>query len=127
MKDEKIFDNEVLSDEELENVVGGSNGEIADDSRFLNVLLAGTKYRQCDRYCGFRINFDSDARTDVMLAWSSLGIIYGYGGDNVSYQFQGGVIVDGQVMGGMNLTREQAWAYAEKLVGKHLTEKQWNW
>ena len=35
MKDEKIFDNEVLSDEELENVVGGSNGEIADDSRFL--------------------------------------------------------------------------------------------
>ena len=62
-----------------------------------------------------------------MLAWSSLGIIYGYGGDNVSYQFQGGVIVDGQVMGGMNLTREQAWAYAEKLVGKHLTEKQWNW
>ena len=62
-----------------------------------------------------------------MLAWSSLGIIYGYGGDNVSYQFKGGVIVDGQVMGGMNLTREQAWAYAEKLVGKHLTEKQWNW
>ena len=41
MKGEKILASEKLSDEDLENVVGGSAEELADDSRFLNVLLGG--------------------------------------------------------------------------------------
>ena len=98
-----------MSDDELENVVGGLNeGEIADDSRFLNVLLAGTKYRQCDRYGEFKIHFSPSARMDVYKAWNSLGILYDYAGNNVSYQFKGGVVFEGQVKGGMDLTREEA-------------------
>jgi len=51
-----------LSDEELENVSGGSCGEIANDSRFLNLLLAGTKYRRCDRYGSFKLFWSDGAK-----------------------------------------------------------------
>ena len=53
----------MLSDEELENVSGGTLGETTDDSRFLNVLLhKTTKYHQCDRYGKTKLFFLSPYR-----------------------------------------------------------------
>lgn len=41
MADKDKFADEMLTDDELDQVAGGTPGELADDSRFLNVLLNG--------------------------------------------------------------------------------------
>jgi hypothetical protein len=115
-KEDKYAD-EIMSDDELDKVSGGTKEESADDSRFLNVLLQGTnKYHQCDRYGEFRIFTSAEARDDLTKAWNSLGIeIEHQAGDNI-YRLNGNKI-----------SQAEAWAHAEKLVGKHLTKEQWNW
>ena len=119
MKDEKILQEEMLSDEQLEQVAGGTCYETADDSRFLNVLLNGTKYHQCDRYGASRIFFDSNARDDVVEAWASLGIKI-----NVK---SGLIIRNSYSLNGKEISQHEAWSHAEKLTGKTLTKEQWNW
>ena len=105
-------------DEELDNVAGGTPGETADDSRFLNVLLQGTtKYHQCDRYGAWRIFFEKSASNDVKAAWRSLGIELVEDPTNSNKYY----------LGKKDIPRHEAWAHAEKLVGKHLTKEQWNW
>ena len=117
MTKEDKFAEEMLTDDELDNVAGGSPGELADDSRFLNVLLHGTdKYHQCDRYGGFRMFLSQPARDDLKKSWNSLGIeLEHQAGPNI-YR-----------LNGKEISREEAWAHAERLVGKHLTKEQWNW
>lgn len=110
---------EQLSDEELENVVGGVCYETADDSRFLNVLLKDTKYYRCDRYGATKMFFSAAANTDVVKSWSALGISLDYD--------QGLIHRNVYYKDGKEITREQAWEHAEKVVGKHLTKEQWNW
>jgi hypothetical protein len=118
MADKDKYADEIMSDEELDKVAGGTPGELADDSRFLNVLLQGTnKYHQCDRYCGGRIFFDSSAFSDIVNSWKSLGIEIKYSA----------FVSNDYMLYGKKISREEAWAHAEKLVGKHLTEAQWNW
>ncbi len=107
---------EQLSDEELENVVGGSCYESADDSKFLNVLLQGAKYHQCDRYGSTKMFFGIGI-SDVFKAWRSLGIEF------ASYPLR----ANQYFKDGKEISQKEAWAHAENLVGKHLTEKQWNW
>ena len=117
MTKEDKFADEIMSDDELDKVSGGDLGELADDSRFLNVLLHGTnKYHQCDRYGEFRMFWSKPARDDVKKSWNSLGIEVEHNlGENI-YKLNGNKI-----------SRAEAWAHAESLVGKHLTEAQWNW
>jgi len=111
---------EKLSDEELENVSGGTCYESADDSRFLNVLLNGTKYHHCDRYGSTRLWFDTgDATNDIINSWKSLGIN--------AYLCNNTLTKNHYYLNGKEITRDEAWAHAEKLVGKHLTKAQWNW
>ena len=117
MKDEKILQFEMMSEEELENVAGGTCAETANDSRFLNVLLQGTGYHRCDRYGEFKIFFSYPAQTDVKDSWRSLGIKFSFDA------FSGNKYFDD----GKEISQKEAWAYAEKTVGKHLTEEQWNW
>ena len=118
MADKDKYADEIMSDEELDKVAGGTPGELADDSRFLNVLLHGTnKYHQCDRYCAFRLFFDDSARDDLKKSWNSLGI-------EVKYSC---CKYNTYKLNGNKISREEAWAHAESLVGKHLTEAQWNW
>ena len=107
---------EKLSDEELEQVSGGSLGETADDSRFLNVLMYG-RAGQCDRYGKTRIAFSSAAVRDVKNAWAALGIEFSDAtiGDN-SYK-----------LGNYYITRQMAWEHAEKVCGRHLERKDWDW
>ena len=118
MTKEDKFAEEMLTDDELDNVAGGTLGESADDSRFLNVLLHGTnKYHQCDRYGEFKMFWSRQARKDLKKAWYSLGI-----------EIEESIFIKNTYMlNGKEISREEAWAHAESLVGNHLTEAQWNW
>ena len=120
MADKDKYADEIMSDEELDKVAGGTLGESSDDSRFLNVLLQGTnKYHQCDRYGGFTMLCFESARVDLIKSWNSLGI-------EITYSTSG-FITNKYRLNGKSISREEAWAHAESLVGKHLTKEQWNW
>ena len=106
-----------LTEEELEKISGGTLGETADDSRFLNVLLRGTNYYRCDRYGTFILFMKDSAVRDVEKCWASLGITYT---SSVIYGNE-------YILNGQPLSREEAWAYAEKLAGRHLDRKDWDW
>ena len=118
MADKDKYADEKLTDDELDKVAGGTLRELADDSRFLNVLLHGTdKYHQCDRYGGFKMLFDKPSRDDLIKSWNSLGI-------EIKYSY---FEYNTYMLYGKEISRAEAWAHAESLVGKHLTEAQWNW
>ena len=120
MADKDKYADEKLTDEELDKVAGGTTSELADDSRFLNVLLHGTnKYHQCDRYGDFRLFWSDDSRNDLIKSWKSLGIEITYSTSHI--------IKNTYRLNGKEISREAAWAHAESLVGKHLTKEQWNW
>ena len=118
MADKDKYADEIMSDEELDKVAGGTLRELADDSRFLNVLLHGTnKYHQCDRYSGFTMFLSEPALYDLRKSWNSLGI------ELEDSRFVGNTYK----LNGKEISRAEAWAHAESLVGKHLTKEQWNW
>lgn len=52
MAEEYQLANEAMSDDELDNVAGGTCNELADDSRFLNSLNGST-----DRYGATKVFF----------------------------------------------------------------------
>ncbi len=108
---EKIAD-EVMSDEELEQVAGGSNLESSDDSKFLNTLLKGTSYHQCKQYNENDLKDDLEARMDVLLSWGSIGVEVKLS-DNDKNTY---------ILNGKEITRADALAHAKNLVGKHLTK-----
>ena len=110
-----------LSDNSLDFVSGGTMYETADDSRFLNVLLAGRPH-QCDRYGAYRCwmgTYDDE----IEAAWNSVGIyavlnsghLFSEGDDNTYW------------LNGKWMSQEDARQYAMKVVGKHLTRSQWDW
>ena len=103
---------ELMSDEKLEGVAGGSNLESSDDSKFLNTLLKGTSYHQCKQYSEKDLKDDLEARLDVLLSWSSIGVEI--------------KLLDNEkniyILNGKEITRAEALAHAENLVGKHLTK-----
>ena len=105
---------EKMSDEELEQVAGGfyDRHKLAEDSRFLNVLLRGFN-KQPER-----CNWIMVTPEKIISTWKSIGI----------------VIEEGSVFGGHSynldgkkISQSQAWAYAEEFIGKHLERKDWDW
>ena len=64
MKDEKILENEILNDEELEQVAGGTAEQTRGDSVFLKKFGIAPAYRPGD-YSSYN---------DVRARWKSLGI-----------------------------------------------------
>ena len=100
---------ELLSDEELEQVAGGTNAESAADSKFLNNLLKGTGFYQCKSYSEKDIYDDLEARLDVLLSWKSVGIEIKLC-DNVKNIY---------LLNGKEISRDDAWAHAKKIVGKN--------
>ena len=110
-----------LTNDELEQVSGGCLYEISNDSKFLNVLLRGTDYHRCDRYGKTRIALGADGYSpaeDVNDSWSGLGI---------KVSSCAGFKHNKYYLNGKRITRDEAWDYAEKLVGKHLERKDWDW
>jgi len=111
------FDKEnKLTNEELESVSGGLMKEIAEDSRFLNVLLRG-RPEQCDRYGEWRIAW-GDHDVEIAKAWAAVGVNVGFDrdGDN------GYCIINGEAV-----TQEEARQYAMNFVGRHLKRSDWDW
>jgi len=110
-----------LSDNSLNFVSGGTCYETADDSRFLNVLLAG-RPGQCDRYGSYRC-WGGDHDKEIEAAWASVGIyvelhsgfLFSTGDDNTYW------------LNGKWMSQEDARQYAMDVVGKHLTRAQWDW
>ena len=105
-----------LTDDDLEQVVGGNNME--QDSKFLNVLLRG-RPGHCGRWGSFTV---ADHWWELHDAWRSVGVdtqqeYDGYfGGYEVAYY------IDGK-----RVRQFDAWIHAEKVVGKHLKRADWDW
>ena len=117
----KKFANSKLNDQELEGVAGGSAGTTAEDSRFLNVLLAG-KPSQCDRYGAARIRLE-DHDSEIADAWKSVGV------DATIHS--GGPISSGRAntykINGKEVSHYEAMQHAMNVVGKQMSREDWNW
>ena len=110
-----------LTSEELKSVAGGRIkstsskksasffGNMSRDSKFLNVLLAG-RAGCCDRYGVFKVFFNT---SEVISAWNSVGIQIGP--DN------------GYYLDGKKISRSDAYAHAQSVIGKTLQESDWDW
>ncbi len=106
----------ILDMEDLEKTAGGTPGELADDTRFLNVLLRG-RQGQPGRYNAVKCFFSGDVAREIQTAWKSVGIDI----------WQADVGGNSYSLNGKEITRDEAWAHAEKVVGKHLEKKDWDW
>ena len=113
---EDKYADELLSDEELDDVAGGSCYTSADDSRFLNSLNGS-----CDRYGATKMFFSGGKtyQEEVEKAWTTVGITAkfncGLAGENKYY------------LNGQEISQEQARQHAMNVTGHHMTEKDWKW
>ena len=120
----KLFANKALSAEDMDDVAGGTTQELADDSRFLNVLLRGHP-AQPDRYGEEKINYDvannSSRIAEVKAAWAACGVTLkdasagAFGKKNVYYY------------NGEEVTRAYAMQRAMSHMGKFLEKSDWYW
>ena len=120
MATEDKFEDEIISDEELDNVAGGEAIEMVYDSRFLNSLNGS-----CDRYGDLKISFSAGAYNDeIEKAWASVGVkakvSSGLGGFGKKNTYQ-------RMDNGQELTQAEARQYAMNFVGRQLKESDWNW
>ena len=113
MANKDKFADEIMSDDELDNVTGGSAEETEDDSRFLNSLNGS-----CDRYGAARVVFQLiSIPKEIKKAWATVGIeaeLY-LSSDNKYY------LDDKQI------TQEEARQHAMKVTGHYMSESEWNW
>jgi hypothetical protein len=118
MKIKELKQKNVLSDELLDGVSGGSSQETSDDSKFLNVLLQG-RPGKCDRYGTWRAGCN---KPEIVTAWASVGI-KAVLNDHSMYQ----TISNEYYLNGKQISRDEAWAHAEQVVGRHLAKSEWDW
>ena len=120
MKDELLKD-EMMTDEELDQVVGGTRAETSDDSKFLNVLLHG-KPGQCDRYGVTRVALENHDG-EITTAWAAVGVVAEiHSGGAFRYGDPNRYWIDNK-----EVSRSKAWAHAQKVIGRTLTRDQWDW
>ena len=118
----KLFANKALDVEEMDNVAGGSYHELADDSRFLNVLLRGHP-AQPDRHGERKLELDyannGSRYAELRAAWEACGVhlhkIDETGGNRYVLH------------SGREVTREQAMNHAMNVIGKQLKKSDWYW
>ena len=114
----EILKDEILKDEQLDRVTGSSCYETANDSRFLNILLQG-RTKQCNRYGANKILFSLGMKLgEIDDAWESVGIKAKLNYSTGSNKYY---------LGGKEISNNEAWAHAEKVVGKHLNRSDWDW
>ena len=118
MKIKELKQKNVLSEELLDGVSGGSTQETSDDSKVLNVLLQG-RSGKCDRYGTWRAGCN---KSEIVTAWASVGI-KAVLNDHSMYQ----TISNEYYLNGKQISRDEAWAHAEQVVGRHLAKSEWNW
>ena len=118
----KLFANKALSAEDMDDVAGGTTQELADDSRFLNVLLRGHP-AQPDRHGERKMDYDTlgnaSRYAEIRAAWNACGVHLQYIGtvekDNVYY------------IGNKEVTQEQARQHAMNVMGRQLKKSDWYW
>ena len=111
----KLFAENALDVEEMERIVGGAlehSDCLADDSRFLNVLLRG-RPGQCDRYGDYMVG---GKIPEIQQAWASVGVTMVYDSRSRYHQING-----------QRVSAEEAYNYAMKVVGKQLKPSDWYW
>lgn len=109
MAEEKILNEEVMSQEELENVAGGTYNQTAADSRFLHDLNGST-----DGYsAGSAFFIHSKISREVTAAWSKLGI---------SVDTSWGCPDNKYYLDGKEITRREAINYACKKYNTTLND-----
>ncbi|MBQ7515669.1 MAG: hypothetical protein IJS96_05250 [Schwartzia sp.] len=120
----KLFAEKALSVDEMEAVAGGALahcGSVADDSRFLNVLLGGNV---CDRYGE---EYAGDHIEEIRKAWSTVGVELEI---NYYYNRADGVPLGGTCchkINGEYVNAETAYRHAMKVTGKNLKPSDWYW
>ena len=111
MAEKDKFADEIISNEQLDNVAGGTYQQVRDDSRFLNSLNGSTE-RYGNLGTLFGVGFD-----EVKNAWEKLGIVA-----NMKHGYDNEYFLDGQ-----QITQEEARQHAMDVVGKQMTESDWNY
>ncbi|MBR5914157.1 MAG: hypothetical protein IKZ58_07345 [Selenomonadaceae bacterium] len=123
MSEEKIMNDEMMSDDELGQVAGGNIYEIADDSRFLNSLNGST-----DRYGATKCFLDATSISDnTEAAWAALGIKCVSLGIKSSGYNSVGNTHNKYYLNGQQISQEEARQHAMKVTGHYMTEKDWKW
>ena len=118
----KLFAEKTLSADEMEAIVGGALAHcdsVADDSRFLNVLLGGNV---CDRYGE---EYAGDHIEEIKKAWSTVGVELEI---NYYYNRSDGVPLGGYYVYKINgeyVDAEDAYRHAMKVTGKNLKPSDW--
>jgi len=110
-----------LSQDDLSYVSGGSAGETADDSRFLNVLLRGKPY-QCDRYGAWRIRTE-DHDAEIKRAWNSVGVDVVF---HNGHLFSSGSPNEYSI-NSKKVTQHDAMEHAMNVTGICLKKSDWDW
>ncbi|MBR2518207.1 MAG: hypothetical protein IKE46_00250 [Selenomonadaceae bacterium] len=98
---------EQLSDEQLEQITGGTWGQTADDSEFLHNLAD-----LCEKYTGAELAFTagSSKEEEVQAAWKACGI---------NFIWHGGAIYDNEYyIGTRKVSRDEAINHAKSIFGK---------
>ena len=115
MAEKDKFADEKLSDDELGIVAGGTPGQTADDSRFLNCLNGS-----CDRYGATKMFFDAfgERMKEIEKGWSTVGI---------KAETYVGVGINKYYLNGQEITQEQARQHAMNVTGNHMTEADWKY
>ena len=115
----KLFADKQVSTEQLEDVAGGCTAQIAQDSRYLNVLLRGHP-DQCDRYGETRAMYESESiGAEVTKAWAAVGITYQINSRGLN------TYKDAETGNALSLL--EAKRLAEQRVGKKLYYQDWYW
>ena len=122
----KLFPEKALSADEMEAIVGGALAHcdsLADDSRFLNVLLRGHP-GQCDRYGE---TYAGGHVGEIKNAWKVVGVEMEV---NYYYNRADGVPLGGYYVYKINgeyVDAEDAYRHAMKVTGKNLKPSDWYW
>ena len=113
----KLHADKMLDADDLDNIAGGTKAEIADDSRFLNVLLRGHP-RQCDRWGEYNAGLINHPAI-VAEAWKACGIRMDPERSNAnSYR---------DLRTGRYISQEEARELAMENMGKRLNRSDWYW
>ncbi len=116
MAKEDKFADEMLTDDELDQISGGTLQESADDSHYLNDLLYG-KPGQCDQYGKTSVYFKERVRDEIKTAWSSLGItcsMISFHGNKYEYA-------------GQEISRRRAYEIAWERAGRNPSDLPPSW
>ena len=116
MEEEKKFANEKLSDDELEKVAGGTWGQTADDSRFLNSLNGST-----DRYGATKISLTPGTKIEeeVQRGWATVGI---------DFHWHGGAVSDNEYyLNGKKISQSEAREHAMQVTGRFIDRDRWDY